>query len=544
MTSVDQDYLAVADAVRRQDRPLAINLAARALKRGSSHPLVLVLAAEGLEARGEAAPALNLLRAATQAAPRHRVAWMRLAALLARQQKFEEAAAAFDAVLALDPDSYGALMGAGEMRLMLRDPGASERHYRRAVEVAPRAAAPLAVLAVMAAQQRNVEEARALAERAAALAPGILGSELAVARADIQEGAPELAVERLTRLLGRTDYDDENRAGVLDVRAEALDALDRADEAFADYESRNALLSLVNAPRIAAQSTEGKADSARRLNLQLAEAETAPRAPMGEDTIGRQSARGHVILLGFPRSGTTLLEKVLAGHPDAVALEEVNHLAAAGLGLLGAAGWPRLRALTQGEADDRRKTYWRLARESLGELSDKILVDKLPLHTLELPLIATLFPDARILFAVRDPRDVVLSCFRRRFQVNAAMFEFLTLTGAAGFYDVTMRLAMTARAKLPLNLREVRHETVIADFDREVGEILDFIGADWNPQVRNFAERVAGPMRTPSYAQLARGLNADGVGQWRRYERHMAPVLDILDPWAAHFGYTPRPNLP
>jgi tetratricopeptide (TPR) repeat protein len=540
MASVDQEYLAVADAVRRQDRPGALNLAARALKRGSKHPLVLVLAAEGLEERGEAAPAINLLRAATAAAPQHRVAWMRLAALLARLGRYEEALTAFDAVLALDPDHYAALMGSAEMRLLLRDYEGAETRYRRAAEVDPRAARPLAVLAVMAAQQRNVVEARALAERAAALAPGILGSELAVARADLLEGEPGLTVERLTRLLERTDYDDENRAGVHDVRAEALDALGRADEAFADYEARNALLMRVHAPRIAAEAIEGKADGGRRLNSLLASAEVAePRLSTGEDTIGRQKARGHVFLVGFPRSGTTLLEKVLGGHPDAVALEEINHLVASGVELVSAAGWPKLQALTRSEADACRTTYWRLVNESLGDLEDKILVDKLPLHTLELPLIATLFPDARILFAVRDPRDVVLSCFRRRFQVNAAMFEFLTLAGAADFYDATMSLAMTARSKLPLNLREVRHETVIADFDREVGEILEFMGADWNPEVRNFAERVAGPMRTPSYAQLARGLNAGGVGQWRRYERHLQPVLGMLEPWVGHFGYPP-----
>ena len=538
MTAVDKDYLAVADAVRREDRPLALNLAARALKRGSSHPLVLVLAAEGLEERGQAAAALNLLRAATQAAPKHRVAWMRLAALLAKEQKFGEALAAFDAVLAIDPHSYPALMGAAEMRLLLRDPGSAEAHYRRAAEAAPGAPAPIAVLAVMAAQQRNVAEARALAEKAGALAPGILGSEMALARADLLEGAPDLAIERLTRLVGRLDLDDENRAGALDVRAEAFDALGKADDAFADYEARNALLLRVNAPRFGGEAAESMASATRRLVSLLDGAGRLPASSTGADTIGRKAAQGHVFLLGFPRSGTTLLEKALAGHPDAVVLEEFNHVTAAAPNLRGAEGWERLLALTEAEADVCRESYWRLVSATIGgELSDRILIDKLPLHTLDLPLIARLFPDARILFAVRDPRDVVLSCFRRRFQVNAAMFEFLTLKGAGEFYDATMSLGMATRAKAPLKLREVRHEAVVGDFDQEVGEILEFIGADWNPQVRNFADRVQGPMRTPSYSQLARGLNADGVGQWQRYAPHMAPVLGTLEPWVARFGY-------
>jgi tetratricopeptide (TPR) repeat protein len=524
---------------------MAINLAARALKRGNNHPLVLVLAAEGLEERGKIPQALDLLRAATRAAPKHRVAWMRLASLLAGQAKFEEAASAFEAALALDPNSFGALMGVGEMKLQLRDPVAAERHYRRAAEVAPGAAQPLAVLAVMAAQRRDAAEARDLAARANALAPGILGAEMALARADLMDGAADLAVARLSPLLGRADVDEDNRAGVLDVRAETLDALGRTDEAFADYEARNEIELRRNAFRFPREEADRLPGIAQRLAAFVSEGNDLAHPRAGEDSIGRACVRSHAFLLGFPRSGTTLLEKVLAGHPDAVTLEEVNHLTAATPELRGEAGWRRLANLSREEADRCRQTYWRLARESLeGDLSDKILVDKLPLHTLDLPIIALLFPDAKILFALRDPRDVVLSCYRRRFQVNAAMFEYLTLRGAAKLYDATMSLAAVCRERLPLQLIEVRHEAVIADFDHEIAAVLSFIGVDWNPAVKEFAGRVGGHMRTPSYPQLARGLNADGVGQWRRYARHLAPILPVLEPWVTRFGYPATATFP
>ena len=548
MTAVDPEFAAVAEAVRGQNRPLAIDLATRALKRGHRHPLILLLAAEGLEERGEAQRALELLQAATRAAPQHRVAWMRLAALLARQRKFEPAAAAFDAAMAIDPNSYPALMGAAEMRMLLSDLPLAERYYSRAAQVEPGAAAPIAILAVMAAQQGKTQEARELAGRAAALEPGILGAEMAIARADLQEGAPALAEARLTSLLGRTTLDDDNRAGALDVRANAFDILDRPAEAFADYEARNTILIRLNASRFGGEAPEGPLALARRLTARLTDPPPADvsgdawRASAGEDSLGRQSVRRHVFLLGFPRSGTTLLEKALGGHPKVVTLEEVNHLAAAGRGLLSSeATLRRLANLTAAEADVCRQTYWRGVSASIGgDLSSKTLIDKLPLHTLSLPLISKLFPDAKILFAVRDPRDVVLSCYRRRFRVNSSMFEFLTLAGAARFYDAVMSLASAARARLPMDIREARHEAIVADFDGEMGAILSFIGLDWDPAVRTFANRIAGRMRTPSYSQLARGLNADGVGQWRRYERQMGPIVDGLEPWVAKFGYPPR----
>ena len=545
MTLADAEYAAVSDAVRRQNRPLAIDLALRALEGGHRHPLILVLAAEAMEERGRATKAIELLTDATRAAPKHKVAWMRLAALLARRRHFGEAAAAFEAVLAIDEASFPANMGAGEMRLLLRDLPAAERYYRRAAELEPRAAEPVAVLALMAAQGRDTTTARNLAAKAVALQPGILGAEMALARSDVLEGFPARAQQRLTRLLDRPGLDAEHRAGALDVRADALDRLDRPAEAFADYDERNAILFRQNAGTFAADAPDRPLTIARGLAAFLSESSPdAWRASAGRDRSGEGAVRKHVFLVGFPRSGTTLLEKALAGHPAVATLEEVNHLASAGRGLRDTPeGWRRLIDIDEAEADRRRRIYWDGVKGSLGpDLDGKILVDKLPLHTVALPVIAKLFPDARILFALRDPRDVVLSCFRRRFTVNAAMFEFLTLPGAADYYDAVMSLGEIARSRLALAVREVRHESVVADFDREMGEILEFIGAGWHAEVRNFAGRVGGQMRTPSYGQLVRGLNAEGIGQWRRYRDQMSPILGVLAPWADRFGYDAAPN--
>jgi tetratricopeptide (TPR) repeat protein len=532
---------AVSAAVRRGARAEAINLAAQALKRGSRHPLVLVLAAEGLELRGQLDEAAGLLRLSIEGAPRQKIAWMRLASLLAGRQRFSEAARAFEAVLGIEPGSYAALMGAAEMRLFMNELEAAERLYQRAAEAAPQAAEPLAILAVTAAQRGDAGAARALAARAARLAPDSLGAALALARAELLEAAPALAEARAARLLARQALTEENRVDILDIRAAARDAQDRPDEAFADYAALNGILQRLHAAFGADPDRRPPVLARRQAEFLTAAPPGAWALKGGENTTGGATVRGHVFLLGFPRSGTTLLETALAGHPACVTLEEVNILALAGEDLRdGEAAWSRLAALPPEEAEARRRIYWKAAGETLGgDLSGKVVIDKLPLHTLHLPLIAKLFPEARILFALRDPRDVVLSCFRRRFRVNAAMYEFLSLGGAADFYDAVMTLAAAARDVLPLNLLEVRHESVIADFDGVMGGVLDFIGLDWDPRVRGFAERLGGRMKTPSHAQLRRGLSRDGVGQWRRYARHMAPVLPILEPWAARFGYPP-----
>src|SRR6185295_19458453 len=154
-----------------------------------------------------------------------------------------------------------------------------------------------------------------------------------------------------------------------------------------------------------------------------------------------------------------------------------------------------------------------------------------------LPLIAKLFPAAKILFAIRDPRDVVLGCFRRTFRVNPAMFEFLALGGTARFYDAVMSIGEISRQKLGLKWHDLRHEALIEDFDTELRQVADFIGLEWNDAMRDFAQRArTRSARTPSAVQLARGLSRGGMGQWRHYAQELTPVLPILKPWVERFG--------
>jgi hypothetical protein len=157
---------------------------------------------------------------------------------------------------------------------------------------------------------------------------------------------------------------------------------------------------------------------------------------------------------------------------------------------------------------------------------------------LHLALIARLFPGAAIVFALRDPRDVVLSCFRRLFVVNPYTFEFLALDRTARFYDATMRHALLAREKLPLRFHDLRNEDLVADFDGRVRALCDFLEAEFDPAMARFAERSKSRgVATPSAIQIARGLSSDGIGQWRRYEAELEAVLPLLAPWVRHFGY-------
>lgn len=523
------------------ERADAMRLAVSALEQGLDEPLVLLLAGEALEEQGRGPEGIELLREAAAIAPEEAQVWFCLGTMRIRQGLDEEGLADLKTALSLQSDLLPALSNAAVASYRLGRLTDAGSYYRQIVALDPDSADSLAALAVIAARQRNPGEARSLAARALALDPGNFSAEMAIGRADLIEGDPESVCSRMNQLLNCPGVDDDARVAILDLRAEALDALDRTGAAFSDYASRNAILSRKFAPRMASQVSERYVNRARRLAEALS-SETPEQwhNSGGSGEAGVVAGCGHIFLLSFPRSGTTLLEKVLSSHSEVVALEEVDLLSdIASEWLEGDSRIDALASLGSQEVASHRARYWQRVREAAGvEIDGKTVLDKLPLHTLSLPVIARLFPQAKILFALRDPRDVVLSCFRRRFQLNPAMYELLDLQDAARFYHEVMNLAVISRAILPIEVREVRHEQVVERFEQTIRSVLDFIGLEWQPAMLQFTDSLPADPRTPSDMQLRRGLNADGLGQWRRYSTQMTPVLDTLAPWVQRYGYT------
>ena len=118
------------------------------------------------------------------------------------------------------------------------------------------------------------------------------------------------------------------------------------------------------------------------------------------------------------------------------------------------------------------------------------------------------------------------------------MYEFLTLTGAAAFYAAVMQFAHTAKRSLALDWHEVRYERLIANFEREMRAICDYLSLDWMASMGEFAHRVQSREHaTPSTAQLSQGLVASATAQWRHYERQLKPALAALNPWIERLGY-------
>ena len=524
-------------ALAAGDYPRAASLAGQALAAGESSPSLYNLAAFEKSEAGDYEGALELLHRGLELAPTDHHILYSIGFCLSRTERYDGAIAAFDSALATRPGAPAPLFQKGLILLRLGKEAEALRFYDAAIAADPNYEDPLGGRAAIAANHGRFDEARAFAARALAVAPDQPTANLAVAQADLEAGDAQAVVSRLFPLLDSPGVLEGDRSAIFATIGDAYDRLDRRDEAF-DAWSRGKALSR----RIFADHPLGQAAAVgiARIEDFIDFTRDLPPQPTAPATLPTPSEpREQVFLLGFPRSGTTLLEQVLAVHPEVVTLEERPLLVSAQEEFLrDRAGFQRLLDADDTLLEPFRQLYWTKVSEHGLRPAGKVFIDKMPLYSLMLPLIARLFPRAKILFAERDPRDVVFSCFRRAFQINTGMYQFTSLESTARFYDLTLTAARQYLGLFPLQVRPVRHETLVTDFESESRAICDFLGLEWTPALAGFAERARGrQIRTPSAVQVRRGLYTSGIGQWRRYADHLAPVLPTLDRWARTLGY-------
>jgi Flp pilus assembly protein TadD len=248
-----------------------------------------------------------------------------------------------------------------------------------------------------------------------------------------------------------------------------------------------------------------------------------------------------IFIVGFPRSGTTMLEQMLDAVPTLRAMDEqpffqdlVEHIGRLGL------RYPQdVDKLDATQCEQLRNVYWNLVRKTVQLEPGQRLVDKNPLNMLRLPLLHRLFPEARIILALRHPCDVVLSCYMQSFGAPAFMVLCSSLQRLARGYANAMQGWLRNAELLQPRIMPLRYEDLLADFAGHAQRIGEFIGvADSSPMLA-FHEhaRAKGYIATPSYAQVTEPANTRAIGRWLRYRRHMEETLPILGPMLEHWGY-------
>ena len=490
-----------------------------------SAPTRLNLALE-LACLGKVDESEALLRDAIARDPTDARCATELAGILRLRGPSDDVVDQYERALTIDPDNIALrVQHATEARLMNRF-GEAEASYTVALDREPNhGLANLGFARMLDNLNREHEIAPLLARAERA---GVESGVAAVIRAFDHRRARRFA-EGLDALADVPA--DLDSAAIHHLRGEFLNGLGRHDEAFAAYRSMNEEYRLD--PSRPEERAAAYAD--------LVRSDFATVSPAWFDRWGPPAAPdvrpAPVFLVGFPRSGTTLLDTLLMGHPGVEILEEEPTLREVS-GVLQQV--EELPDASPEQLEHARDKYWETAGKLTPLAPGRLLVDKNPLLMNKLPLIRRLFPDARIILAVRHPCDVVLSCYITNFSLNAGMANFLTLESAANLYDLSFRSAERAIEVMKLSAHTVKYENIVADRESELRTLFDFLGLEWNEAVLDHQSTARGRdhIKTASYAQVVQPIYTRAAGRWERYRAHLEPILPILEPWIAKFGYT------
>jgi len=449
-------------------------------------------------------------------------------------------------------------------------PVAAEVHFRRIVELAGERARVAASLADCLMLQGKLDDSEEWFRKAAALDPAnadlrIRWCRLAEARRDFprawellrdaeriagdtasiratravllgREGKPDMAAEELTR-----DLESGAAPSVRSLleRGRHYQDMKQFDRAWADFAEGKRLCREAEGLRYDGQF-------AIRYAERLKQFFTRDRMSLIPPAGLREGVPQPLFILGFPRSGTTMVEQTLAAHPQVCAGDELEFLT------LVINTFPRwlgsqfaypecLAELPIGDnrflADQLRDYYLGLAQQS-GLLGDGIryFTDKMPLNETHLGLIRLLFPHSPLIYVRRHPLDIVCSNFEKH--LRHGFNQAFALETIARHYLLIDDLLAHYREQLDLNLLEVRYEDLISSQDTEVRRMLQFAGLDFDARCLSFHEN-ARVSRTVSYAQVSEKLYDRSVYRFRHYRKHLDEVVGILQPTLARLGYSP-----
>lgn len=414
-------------------------------------------------------------------------------------------------------------------------PVEAERAYMRALRLDARYAPAHAELAALLERGNRIQEAQQSSENALRIDPDNETALIIQAQLTLRQGVLEKA-ESMFRMLLSRQLGPNNRAIVQKRLASCLDKLGKYPEAYQLMAASNSLTEQngeVQGPGWCTMDAIARI-KARSMGLMDAVDRSAHDAKSAGERI--------VFLIGFPRSGTTLLDRMLDAHENLRVIEERTTLRAMlSDAFAGPDGIADLVRADRSRLDAYREAYWTEVERWIPNIKGgDVIIDKLPLNTMYIPLIHRLFPAARFIFALRDPRDSVFSCFMSSFGMNESMRHFVSLGTAAEYYAAVMGVAVESIPRLGDLVHVQRYEDLILQPEVELKELCAFLGVGWHNTMLEVHKHTQGKrINTPSYHQVTQPLYRSAVGRWRNYREQMAEILPVLEPFVRRWGYEP-----
>jgi Tfp pilus assembly protein PilF len=490
-------------------------------------------------AREEFQTAIELMESAHRLAPSNSDILIGLGRLNGWRYNYEAAGQWFEKALRLTPRKTELLITIGVHCKHFRKLDLAERYWEQATKQPDAPAAAFAKLAELYERLRRLPEATELVERALAMEPGCPEARLGRARLHRQAKQLETAEKELRAMLAKPIADTWTHAQTWYELGAVLDLEEKYDEAMTAFLEAKTLLCPKPDPHPA--QTKVLADYLKLTESQISAGmlrrwvEEGPVSP----------ARRVALLCGHARSGTTLLEQVLDGHSDIASVDESTVFIQDAGGPLKRnqpASAPMvsiLEAATQRTLEESRAGYFRFLELAHGNpLGGRLVIDKNPVLTSHITAFVRVLPEIKLLVALRDPRDVVTSCFMQAHRQLTALDASANLETMVENYVALMGHWRALAPLLPVPWLEVRYEDMVADLESVARKTLDFLGVPWDDRVLAFQETARKKVvRSPTYADVTQPVYQRARGRWRNYQKYLEPYLARLEPFVKAFGY-------
>jgi tetratricopeptide (TPR) repeat protein len=483
----------------------------RAIELQPSSPIFYANLGDALRRHGSLADALSAFEHALELEAGFPLAMLGRGAVLTDMARFPEAVQAHRAAVEAMPDSALAHEWLGNTLAAMGDTGAAIIHFRKAVELRPTDADFWNRLGGALQATGTFEEANVCFHQALEVKPGDVMAyrNLATSRSGLSE--PEIA--KLTVIAVNPQTSPLDRAAAGFALGKACDDLDQFDLAFARYTEANRAIKDLRASEgtfFSSEIVRAMVDgSIKAFSPEFFKA----RAAWGDPT------DMPVFIVGMPRSGTTLVEQIAASHSQVFGAGELVEMGmyARSMGEDPSA-WNAER-VSQTATAHKHRLNW------LGSGTARV-IDKTPGNIFHLGLIATLFPNARVIFCRRDPRDNCLSCYFQWFAESNVMFSY-DLQDCAAQYLEQERLTEHWLKSLPLKTLSIGYEELVGDVGGQSRRLIDFLSLGWEEKCLDF-HKTRRTVSTASRWQVRQPIYHRSVGRWRHYEKHLGALLRQL----------------
>ena len=502
----------------------------------------LVQSAQQAWLRHQHEHAISLYEQALRRDPTSRELLIDLARAYGLRYRLEEAETLLQRVLRLAPRSAKTRGMVARSYAMIQRHAQAMEHYERAVELgAGHRDLPtfLVELARLYEREHRLTDAREAVERALSLGPDREDALLARAGLLIRQAEVESGRDGLRQLVESENVSPQ-------VRSDAWYEIGKLHDREGDYD---AAMRAFKAAKVLLRPQVERFERERRFlqkrDRLMLEQLTPELLRRWHDAEPAEQRRPFALLTGHPRSGTTLIEQVLDGHSQLMSADEYLTMGELVFRPL-AMQYPDLTPTPDGL--DRtssemlaglRGQYWQKTEALLGQpVGRRLLLDKNPGLAYLLPVICRVFPEMKLLFALRDPRDVVISCFMQRLPINSIALNYLSVEATAVKYADVMHFWLTIRPMLCCPWQEIRYEDTVDDLPRQAARALEFLDLPWEENIVDFHTHAQSKLvRSPTYEAVTQPLYRHAIGRWHNYAKHLEPVLETLQPYLKAFGY-------